>query len=494
MRGILLLAVVGLMVAVRSFEAAGTELGSGSALSVGFLLLTAYFAGSVAKSIRLPRLTGYLAAGLAAGASGLQLLPSAVLDDLRIFTGVAVALIALTAGTELELRSMRSLARTIGWVTFIAVVGGALLLGCAVMLLRPLLPFMDGMSTLEAMAVAGVLGVVMSAQSPAVVVALRTELAADGPVCRTVLGVVVIADLVVILMFALSSTIATSVFGETTSVRATIIHLAWELLGSIVAGLGIGVILAAYLKRVGHGAAMFVIMVAFIVAEVGQRIGLDPLLVALAAGVLIRNTTKQGDALHHAIEGSALPVYLVFFAQAGATIHLDVLMVVGVPAIAMVLVRTGSFLGGARIATRIAGAPESVRRWVGFGLLPQAGLALALSMLFSRTFPEFGADAGAMTLGVVALNELVAPVLYRFALVRSGEAGRMPQQATGQHEAVTMAIASDSSSSGAIVVGAEISTSGAIAMGEATGGHPTQTIDDVSPPARSGGTWPGVPG
>ena len=101
------------------------------------------------------------------------------------------------------------------------------------------------------------------------------------------------------------------------------------------------------------------------------------------------------------------------------------LTAVGVPALAFVLVRAAGFLGGARIATRLAGAPEVVQRWVGFGLLPQAGLALALSMLFARTFPEFGAEAGAMMLGVVALNELVAPVLYRWALVKSGEAGML---------------------------------------------------------------------
>ena len=65
-----------------------------------------------------------------------------------------------------------------------------------------------------------------------------------------------------------------------------------------------------------------------------------------------------------------------------------------------------------------------MRRYAGFGLLPQAGLALALSMLFAKTFPEFGAEAAALTLGVVAINEVVAPALYRYALVRSGEAGR----------------------------------------------------------------------
>jgi Kef-type K+ transport system membrane component KefB len=114
----------------------------------------------------------------------------------------------------------------------------------------------------------------------------------------------------------------------------------------------------------------------------------------------------------------------VFFALAGARIHIDVLAVVGVPALLLVLLRGGVFIGGSRLAGRLAGAPAAVRRFVGFGMLPQAGLAIALSMLFAETFPTFGAEASALTLGIVALNEMVAPLLYRAALVRSGEAGQ----------------------------------------------------------------------
>lgn len=423
---VILAALMGLMTAVHTFRAEGVgPIGAGPAVSVGYLLLSAYFLGNVFKSLRLPRLTGYLAAGMLAGHSGLDLLPHEALDDLQIVTGVAVALIALTAGTELELRAMRPLFRTIGWVTAIAVIGGAFVLAIAVFALQGLLPFMAGLTLAETAVVALVLGVVMAAQSPAVVVALRTELGADGPVSRTVLGVVVIADLVVIVMFAATSAIANSVLGGAGGgIGGTILHLVWELGGSIGVGLGIGFLLALYLGRVGDGAPLFVLMVAFVVAEVGHRVGLDPLLVALAAGVLIRNATRLGDATHHAIEGSSLPVYLVFFAVAGATIHLDVLAVVGIPAVLLVLVRGGSFLYGSRVACNLAGASEPVKRWVGFGLLPQAGLALALSMLFAKTFPSFGADAAALTLGIVALNEIVAPVLYRVALVRSGEAGQ----------------------------------------------------------------------
>lgn len=432
---ILVLVLGGLMHAARSFSVGDAPTSAGTALSFGYLLLTAFFVGGLFKRCRLPRLTGYIITGIVVGPGCLGLVSEVAVENLTLVTGVAVALIALTAGTELELGSMRPLLRSIAWVTLIAIGGTTLLLGVAVFLARDLLPFMAGMSLSQCVAVSVVLGVVMVAQSPAVVVAIRNEMAADGPVARTVLGIVVIADLVVILFFALVSSIAKSMFGEAPSVQSTVGMLAWEIVGSLVAGVLIGLILSIYLRKIRGGAPLFVVTVCFVVAEVGRRLHFDPLLVALAAGIFIRNATSAGSQLHREIEASALPVYVVFFAVAGATIHLDVLAVVGVPAALFVVVRAAGFLVGARIGARLAGAPDVVRRHLGFGLLPQAGLALALAMLFAKTFPEFGAQAGALTLGVVAINEIVAPALYRFALVRSGEAGA---QEPGGQERDTM--------------------------------------------------------
>lgn len=422
----LVLVLTGLMRALATF-ASGDQTSAGVSLTLGYLLLSAYFIGGSFKHVGLPKLTGYIATGVIVGPSVLGLVAGPMLESLRLVNGVAVALIALTAGSELEYRAMRPLFRSIRAITAYGVLGTALLLALAVYLSRGLLPFMQPLAPLEALSMALVLGVVMVAQSPAVVVALRDEMEADGPVASTVLGVVVIADLVVILLFALTSSLAKAVLGGGLDMLQTARALAWELLGSLVAGAVMGYLLSLYLRKVQGGAALFVLLVAFIIAEVGQRLHFDPLLVALAAGMFVRNLTAIGDELHRHIEAPAMPVYILFFAGAGANLHLDVLLVVGVPAVLFVLVRAGGLLAGSAIGARAADAPPVVRRYAGLGLLPQAGLALALSMLFAKTFPEFGAEAAALTLGVVGINEVVAPALYRLALVRSGEAGKKPR-------------------------------------------------------------------
>jgi Kef-type K+ transport system membrane component KefB len=204
--------------------------------------------------------------------------------------------------------------------------------------------------------------------------------------------------------------------------------LAWEVLGSLVIGALVGIVISVYLRFVQGRSGLFVLAAAFLVAEVGQRIDLDPLLIALAAGVLIRNATTQGECLQEEIETSSLPVYVVFFAVTGATIHIRELLIVGVPAVILILIRAAGFIGLGRVATTVTQAPATVRNYVGFGLMPQAGLALALALLFVKTFPRIGGEASALVFGAVAINEMLAPVLYRFALVKSGEAGKAEHQ------------------------------------------------------------------
>jgi Kef-type K+ transport system membrane component KefB len=425
-RLLLVLILTGLMHAARSF-APETALGGSAAetaLACGYLLLSAFLMGSIFKSLGLPRLTGYLATGILVGPNVLGLVSQPMVSNLQIFTGVATALIALTAGVELDLRMMKPLLRSIGWLSAVAVCGTIGLISVAAILVQGRLPFLHGLTTLQLIAICAVLGVTMVAQSPAVVVALQSEMASDGPLTRTVLGVVVMSDLLVIVLFTIVSSIAKSMLGSQTDALRTAGVLAWEILGSVAIGVLIGILLSIYLRFVKGSAALFLVGTAFLVAEVGQRIDLDPLLLALGAGVFIRNLTAQGARLQYEIESSSLPVYVVFFAVTGATIHIRELLVVGVPALVLVGTRAAGFIGLGWVATTAAQATDCVRKYIGFGLMPQAGLALALALLFVKTFPKLGEGASALVFGGVAINEMIAPVLYRFALVRTGEAGQ----------------------------------------------------------------------
>ena len=343
---LLILLLSSLMHTSRSYMANGSGIGVNAAQALGYLMLAAFFAGNFVKHLRLPKLTGYLAIGIIAGPPVLNLVSEAAIERLKLISGMATALIALSAGAEMELRTMRPLIRSVFWISTVAILGTMALLSGAVFLLRPFLPFLRELPVVHAAIVSVILGVVMSAQSPAVVMALRTETGAQGPLMSTVLGVVVLGDFLVILIFAIVSTIGQAVFGGKADLVAVTRSLSWELLGSMVAGVFAGLALWVYLKKVKGSGSLFILVVCVVIAEVGHRLRFDPLLVALAAGVFIRNVTSVGEDLHKGINASLLPVYVVFFSVAGATIHFGILASVWAPALVFIVVRALGFLGG----------------------------------------------------------------------------------------------------------------------------------------------------
>ncbi len=401
-------------------DARGT---AGTALAFGLLLLVAFVSGDVLARLRLPKLVGYILAGIAIGPHALGLVSENMIVQLDLIEGVAICLIALTAGGELNLNRLRPVLPTIVALTGWAVIGTSILLGLALFFAAPRLAFLHDLEGPTLLAFCGMLGVLLSAQSPAVVMAMLSETRSEGPVSRTMLGTVVIADLVVIVLFSGASALVRSMMTGEGDAAGTARAIAWELFGSMGSGLVVGIGLAYYLRKIRRDASLFVVLLCIIVAEITTRVSLDPLIVMLSAGLVIANFNEpDASQLVHDLQAASLPLYLVFFAVAGTTLQLDLLFGVGAIAAILVALRAFGFGVGGAIATRQTRSSTEIRRWAWTGLLPQAGLALALALVVQRSFGNTGKGASALLLAVIAMNELLMPIVLRNALVRSGEA------------------------------------------------------------------------
>jgi Kef-type K+ transport system membrane component KefB len=428
-----LLALGGLMQAAQSFAPGATQPG-GTELAFGFLLLAAYFTGKTFNKIGLPKLTGYIAAGIITGPAVLGLVEKQMVLQLKLVGGVATAILALEAGAELNLKAVRPLFRVVRRVALFAVFGTMLMLTGALMAMRPLVPFLNALPTEHALVVSASVAVALSAQSPAVVMALIGETRAEGILTRTILTLVIVADLAVIISYGIASSVANAVIAGQIDLGGAIGGIVWEVFGSIGVGLFIGFVLGVFVIYVGKGMGLFTVMMCFVLAEIGNAVHLDPLIIALTAGIWLENVSRaNARELMKAFEKASLPVYLVFFATAGAKLNLSTLYTLALPVAIIVSTRATAFFTGCRIATAIDGVEPTVRRLVWLGLLPQAGLALALAELVRRSFPAFGDAAFALVVGVVATNELVAPVILRIAFLKSGEAGRREATDAGGH-------------------------------------------------------------
>ncbi|MFZ2493893.1 MAG: cation:proton antiporter [Thermoanaerobaculia bacterium] len=408
----------------RSFVPAGqTITGSGAALALGFLLIAAIQIAHLADAVHFPHLTGYLLCGLLFGPQVLGIISEPMVADLALVKGTAVGLIALLAGCELNFIRLRPALRAITSVSIVTSVVSGLALWGLFFWIASVLPVTSGYGTLERAGVALVCANVLTAFSPAVVVGLINETRASGPLSQLCMSVVVVADLAMVVTFALTTSVVRSLFPQAQSTGGFSV-LAEHIFGSIIVGTMVGAVLALYTRRVQTRTGLMVFALLFIVAEGGRFLHLDPLLVGLTAGLLIENASPvSGEEIARAARPLALPMFAIFFAVVGAEIHLAAFIHVAPFAALAAITRAVAIFTGSHIGTKIGGVPRETARLVPLGLLPQAGVAIALAVLVLNDFPPWGRVLGTVLLGSIVVNELVGPILFRYALGKAGEIG-----------------------------------------------------------------------
>lgn len=430
---ILLVLLAALCFAARSFLPPGSEVaGSGAALAFGFLLLAAIQTGHIFGAVKLPHLTGFILCGAVFGPEVLGLLTRPMVDDLAIVKKVAVTLIALTAGCELNLRSLWPRMRSIG------AVGGAVLFSSFILVfalffgLSWQLPFMHGLSASQRVVVALVCANVLAALSPAAVMGIISETRSKGPLTQLALSIVVLADLVIVVTFSLTeSTVRWAFPSEAGSSGWG--ALAVHILGSIAAGVAVGVIFWIYVRRVGVKVGLFIFGASFVVAEAGGALHLDPLLVGLSAGLFLENVSPvSGHEVIRHTEPAAMPTFAVFFAVIGAEVHLQMFFAVAGYAALAALARGAGILAGARVGARLSRLEPDLARRIPAGMLPQAGIALGLANLVEEQFHPWGKGAATMILGTIVINQIVGPILFRVALAGAGEIGKRDAPEAGR--------------------------------------------------------------
>jgi Kef-type K+ transport system membrane component KefB len=397
-------------------------------LALGFALIAAALAGALLERLRLPRITGYLLFGMVCGPYLANIITRPMARELQLFNGLAIALIAFIAGLEMNFARLRP--RLAG----IARLGAALLLtmfaGLFVLfwVTWPWLPLAPEATGLARVALVTILTIVTVSFSPTVTIAVIAESRARGPLSETVMAVVVLGDLVLILLFSFGMQFVRWATGDAIGPAdvGLAIRLAWEIFGSFAFGAAIGALFAFYLRFVGRELTLVLLALCVLLSEVGARLHFEPLLAALAAGLVVENVAPpRGDALKAAVERGALPVLIIFFAAAGASLQLDALATLGGVALAVSLVRLFLIRAGTEIGGRRSGLNPAVGNLVWTGLVSQAGVTLGLAILVASEFLAWGIGLQTLVVALIALHELIGPVLFRAGLVRAGEVGRI---------------------------------------------------------------------
>jgi Kef-type K+ transport system membrane component KefB len=427
-RGAALVLLVGLMVLLREVvEPDAVAAFRSVGLALGFALVAATLLGDLAERARLPRLSGYLLFGLLCGPYAVNLLTPTMARQLQLVNGLAIALIALIAGLEMNFARLR--ARLGPILTFGGVTIAVMFVGLfAIFVVAwPWLPIAPGAGGLERVAYAAVFTTLVVSFSPTVTIAVIAESRARGPLSELVLAVVVLADLALILFFTFAMQFARSASaGVQADDISLLVRLLWEVAGSLSYGALLGALFALYLRFIARELTVMLLGLCVLITSTAALWDFEALLVALAAGLVVENIAPpRGDALRDAVERGALPVLVIFFVAAGAGLQLDALADVGLLAIGVALIRAGWIRAGTWLGQRAARlAPaQSAPAWM--GLVSQAGVTLGLTTIVAAEFPTWGATVQTLMVALIAIHEIVGPILFRAALAGAGEIGRL---------------------------------------------------------------------
>jgi len=379
---------------------------------LAIILFSGLICGRAVKHIKLPNVTGYLIAGLLLGPHILKLVPTNLIGSLELISEMALAFIAFSIGSEFKLSYLKKVG-----LTPIVI---AILEGLAATFLVTLALVLSGFD----IKVALLLGAIASATAPAATIMVVKQFNAKGPVTETLLSVVALDDAVALIAFGFSMAIVNSLQNPNkASLIMAIISPFIEIIGSVVLGFLLGLLFTIPLRYFKKASNRTIITTGFVFlgSALATMLGLSPLLLCMCMGAMLININKSGNEIMGLVDNVTPPIFLMFFVVSGMELDITSIPKIGVIGIIYVICRVIGKVAGAYIGAAIMKAPAPVKKYLGYSLVPQAGVAIGLSLIAANTLPELGQAIRTIVLCATFIYELTGPTITKLSLEKAGE-------------------------------------------------------------------------
>jgi len=377
-----------------------------------------------------------------AGPFALGMVSQEATTALRPLDDVALAIIGLAAGSELHLPELITHGRAISYTVGCLVTCTFAFLFLTMVLFTHVTGLFAAIPGHGATAACLLGSTILMSRSPASAIAVVKELRATGPFTTIALSVSIAMDVVIIVLFSVNVDIARLLIGAESPSIAPLLLPFGKLVASFLVGIGLGRLLQSIVaarvplpaKSAAAGAAGFgvFLLARTCRAQTGSIVDLEPLLSCVLGSVVASNLTPYREEYQAMLDQLLPKANVVFFPLAGASLALDTLRGTFGLAFTLFFVRLCALWIGTHIAGYLASLPveHSRVRWMAF--VTQAGLATGLARQVAALFPAWGPAFASLIIAVVMLNELVGPPLFRYSLVRAGEAKPLPPE-SGHH-------------------------------------------------------------
>ena len=405
-------------------------------LAISVALSAGLFMSRVVKPLKLPAVTGYLVAGILigpyclglAGVKGLGFTTTEEVAAMSIINDVALGFIAFAIGDEFRLSQLKKTGKQATIIgIFQAVLTTALVDAVLVGLHFILGPEKLPLST------AIILGAIASATAPAATLMVVRQYKAKGKLTSLLLPIVALDDAVGLIIFAVSLGFAKTLHNGELSLVSVIVDPLVEIFISLIVGAIIGYVLSFCEKffRSNTKRQALVVTAIFLAVALsklkyiigGVHIGFSPLLVCMMLGTIFCNVCDFSADMMEKTDKWTAPIFILFFVLSGAELEFSVfgdLAIVGIGVVYILSRSAGKYLG-ARLSADFVKCEPQIKKYLGITLLPQAGVALGMSITAMAELGDEGIIIRNIVLFGVLIYELFGPMLTKMALMKAGE-------------------------------------------------------------------------
>jgi len=378
--------------------------------SLGLAILMGLLAGKLAYRLKIPRVTGYLLMGLLIGPHFTGLIPEDVVKNLDVINDIALGLILFAIGNEFEwshirrigLKNLLILAAFETFGVLFLVSGGFLLLGYDLVLSL-------------------LIGTIAVATAPAATLLVVREYHSKGPLTDRLLALVAVNNILAMVLFRVIYSFVH--LGNGADPTSTMLQPIYEVVVSVVLGVILGKLLSLWEKHLDELPELLLVIIGVVLIGTGfaRMLHLPPMLVAMAAGATVANSSYVHRLIYVEQRQLEQPIYIAFFVLAGLSLHVEMLLKMGIAGVVYLVARLIGKVSGIWFAGRYSGQPTEVSNFLGITLLCQAGVAIGLSYEVLADYPEMGQMITAIVLATVILNETIGPYLVKLGLTMAKE-------------------------------------------------------------------------
>jgi Kef-type K+ transport system membrane component KefB len=397
--------------------------------SIAALILLGLLGGKLVEIIKFPKVTGYILIGILIGPGVFGVLTHDMLDNFTIIRQMAIGFIGYTIGLELKLDKLMKTGKQVTIITLSQAFLTTFLVTLAIV---TYLAVTDGDYIWT---YALILGAIATATAPGPIVAVVKNFRTKGPVTDVLLPLVALDDAIGIMIFAVMLSLGVSLLSPSgsTSVVHMMLEPVFEIGISFIVGAILGYILYLLVKKFNRDDDKVLLMmtIGIVIAGIGlgQVFHASAILLPMTIGVVLTNLVEESyeKRLTKNTDLFSAPILLGFFTLAGAELDLHVLRLIGVIGIIYIVVRVLGKVVGSYLSAKAVKAPPTVVKYLGFTLIPQAGVAIDMALTAELRFasmPGFeviGSEIMTIVLAATVIYEVFGLIVVKSALTKAGE-------------------------------------------------------------------------